>query len=155
MLGMAFNAFTEIAALGLFLAKRTVTMTVLLYAGAALNFGANLLLVPHWGIAGSGMANIISDLAVLIAAFYCGRKLITPPPFVVPLVKFALCAVAAWAAAWQVDLGWHLLNLVVRSVVVLGVFGALAMACDRSAREVMQMGWRRVRSRVGLATPAL
>ena len=154
MLGMAFNAFTEIAALGLFLAKRTVVMTVLLYGGAALNFAANLLLVPRFGIAGSGMANIVSDLGVLIVAFYWGRKLITPPPFVVPMFKFAVCALVACAAAWQIDLGLHLFNLIVRSGVVLIVFGALGMACDAGAREIVRGGWERIRSRFGVAARA-
>lgn len=54
---------------GLYIQKKTVLLTVLIFLGVLLNTGLNILLIPHYQLVGAALATLITYLAILVAVF--------------------------------------------------------------------------------------
>ncbi|MEO8296905.1 MAG: oligosaccharide flippase family protein [Burkholderiales bacterium] len=145
--GMMFEAYIVIAGVGLYLRKRSVTTMILVAAGAVLNIVLNLLLVPRLGILGSAVANVVSYLAIVVAALQATRATLKPPPFLRPLLKFGAIALGAYLAATRLELGHPALTLVGRGAAVCFVYVGLALLLDARAREITHLGWDRLKAR--------
>jgi O-antigen/teichoic acid export membrane protein len=140
---------TLISGAGYHLQRRTREFAVLMLACAALNVGANVALVPPFGMLGSAYATLISYGALTVLITLRARRLL-PVPWPLRLgLCCALAALAAWACALQVHLDHALAELLVRSAVVTLVYAALALALDaglrRLARQALQALARRLR----------
>lgn len=74
-LGYLAFASTQVTALGISLAKRTVYFAVFAWMAAALNLALNLALVPIWGMVASAWATAASYLMLSLAYFRISQRL--------------------------------------------------------------------------------
>jgi O-antigen/teichoic acid export membrane protein len=49
---------------GLYIARKTGTLALVHCGGVALNAGLNWLLIPHWGLVGSGVATLVGAITI-------------------------------------------------------------------------------------------
>lgn len=146
MAGLAIQTVLTVAAIGIYLAKRTLLAMGLVLAGGLLSIAANSMLVPLLGIRGAGIAvfGVFSVLLLVQMAF--SRRL---APVVVPLRGLAVGGVAAVAAAlaavWlarvvQAQAFW--LNLILQGATLTLIYVALVCALDSVARQRLLEAWR-------------
>ena len=136
--GMMFEAYFVVAGIGSYLRKRSLTMMSIIGGGALLNVAINLLLVPRFGIVGSGVANVISCGCIVLVARRVSGATVVMPRIAVHLVKFAAVAAAAVWTADQVRLDQAWSTLIARSLVVLVVYGGVVVAVDPVLRATVK-----------------
>ena len=74
-LGYLAFASTQVTALGISLAKRTIYFAVFAWISAALNLALNLALVPLWGMVASAWATAASYVMLSLAYFHISQRL--------------------------------------------------------------------------------
>jgi O-antigen/teichoic acid export membrane protein len=100
-LGYLFNGLYFVMLAPLMLDKRTFGVSAAAWTGAAVNLGANLLLIPRWGYIGAAWATAAAYAAMAAAAWAIGRG-----TRAVPYEWGRLALLAAWTAAlwWPASL---------------------------------------------------
>lgn len=73
-LGIIFGMLKDVSITGLQITKRTGIIGIMISAVAMLNLGLNLLMVPLWGIYGSAVSSVISQLVFFLVLFYFAQK---------------------------------------------------------------------------------
>jgi O-antigen/teichoic acid export membrane protein len=77
---MALYPLFDVAGYGLLLRKRSALVFALTFGAAALNIGANLVLIPLYGYMGAAWATVVSYVALSIATCaFCPRGLLRFP----------------------------------------------------------------------------
>jgi O-antigen/teichoic acid export membrane protein len=141
MAGLAVQSVMTISAVGLYLARRTLAAMGLVLAAGVLSMLANSLLIPLWGLKGAAIALLAVFLVLNAAQMVVARRTV---PLAVPWRSLLRWSFAAALAAWLVtrfslpDL-W--LDLLVRSAVLILVYGALVLALDRDLRRWL-LAWQ-------------
>jgi O-antigen/teichoic acid export membrane protein len=147
MAGLSVQSVIAIAAVGLYLSKRTLWAMVLMVAAGALSLLANHLLVPVWGLKGAAVAVLLVSLGLCAAQMVVARQ---AAPVVIPWRSLAVWGGAATLAGWltaQLALPVLALDLVVRSLCLAALYIGLVMLLDAQARQQI-LGWlARQRSR--------
>jgi len=90
--------------------RRVRWMIVVTGAAALTNIGANLMLIPKWGIMGAASATLVSDVVLALVAYRLGQSS-TPIPYQRGRWFAALACVAAglvglWAIDARLDALW-------------------------------------------------
>ena len=93
-LGYLFNGLYFVMLAPLMLAKRTTAVTAATWLGAAVNLGANFVLIPRMGFMGAAWATLAAYAAMAAAVWALGRR---PAP--APYETGRLLLVAAWTGA--------------------------------------------------------
>jgi O-antigen/teichoic acid export membrane protein len=132
---------------GLLLHKRSKTVFVLTIVSALINAGANLVLIPHFGMMGAVYATGFSVVGLQLLFFaFCPSDLRALPQGSV-LLKAALACAACLIVASQTSL-FGLVNHVARlggaAVLVAVVFG-VAMLSDANLRAVAVSAVRKLK----------
>ncbi|MBI4371136.1 MAG: lipopolysaccharide biosynthesis protein [Elusimicrobia bacterium] len=91
-LGYLFNGFYFVMLAPLLIERRTASVGLATWAGAALNVGANFLLIPRWGIMGAAWATLLAYAGMAAAVWALGRR-------PVPYEGRRLLLLGAWTAA--------------------------------------------------------
>lgn len=149
--GMALDSLVMVAGAGLYIEKRTKSVAALMGGCAVLNIGLNLVMVPRWGLVGAAAATLASYAVLLAAAMALGRKRL---PVALPfgaVLKFGAIGLATYFAADAVRVGGNFSTLVVRGLVCLAVYAALALLLDAQARGMAAGAWRKWRGRAPAA----
>jgi O-antigen/teichoic acid export membrane protein len=90
---MALYPMLDISSYGLLLRKRSMRVFAITFGAAALNIGANLVLIPIYGFMGAAWATVISYAALMTAnCLWCPRGLLRFPR-VRTVATAAACAV--------------------------------------------------------------
>jgi O-antigen/teichoic acid export membrane protein len=132
--GMALQTVATVAAVGLYLAKRTRAVMVLVIAAAVASIAANVVLVPLYGIRGAGIAVLLVFGLLALAQMVLARR---HAPVVWPwrgVLTFGGAAAFAWwiASAVRIDGVW--LDLLARGAAVTAAYGAAALLLDAPTR---------------------
>ncbi|MBL8331289.1 MAG: oligosaccharide flippase family protein [Rubrivivax sp.] len=145
MAGLALQSVLTVAAIGIYLAKRTVLALALVLGSGLASIGANLILVPWLGIRGAGVAVCLVFLLLAAVQMSIAHRL---APVVVPWRALALggaAALLAAGAAAQLHLGSVWLNLLAQGSLLSVLFGLVVLSLDASLRaELVQRlkAWR-------------
>lgn len=149
MAGMAFDGLIPILGAGLFLAKQTKKLMILVVCTASLNMLLNLLLVPRLGLLGSALSMMTSMALLAAGARTLGSRTL---PIRIPLaaiLKFVACGAVAFAAArWTVTPGGMPTLFAALGVGAL-VYAALVIAVDSPTRSILRLAWTRLRPSFG------
>lgn len=142
MAGLALQSVLTVAAIGIYLAKRTLLAMGLVLSAGLLSVAANLLLVPMFGIRGAGIAVCAVFLLLLVMQMAFARRL---APVVVParaiVVGTAAGALAIWLAG-QVHLERAWLNLLVQGACLTVTYGGVVLMLDGASRQHLFRLWR-------------
>jgi O-antigen/teichoic acid export membrane protein len=132
--GMAVESLIVITAAGLYIQKRSKTIMVLVFLSAALNLSLNFVLIPYWGLVGSGVATLVSCLLLMGVGAYMGRH--TLPMFIpaASSLKFAGIAATMYLIVTQIHFAQGLLTMAVRMALGLAIYAGLALALDKQCR---------------------
>ncbi len=137
MAGLALQTVAQVAAVGIFLAKRTMLVMVLMVGSGVLSIAANVFLVGRLGIQGAAFAALGVYALLLLVQMAVAQRL---APVIVPwrgLLTGAPVAVgAAWAASHiHLDVAW--LNLLLRGAVLTLLYLGAVLAVDTQWRRWM------------------
>lgn len=101
-------------AAGLYLSRRT---TLLMYCGlaaVALNIVLNLLMVPVFGLLGAAAVTVVSYLVFGISSGYLAFRVVSFDVRTAELTKLVVASVVIYLAVARLDVGFPLLNIVVK-----------------------------------------
>ncbi|MEQ1804451.1 MAG: oligosaccharide flippase family protein [Burkholderiaceae bacterium] len=142
---MAIAGSMSFLAAGLYLAKQTKLLMLLLVGCAIFNIALNVVLIPAYGLMGAAVATLASYVALCSAAAWLGSRTL---PISVPLLslcKFSLCGVAAYFAAhWSISTV-SALGIVEKIAVGAVVYVAAVLFVDHQCRHLAHMAWSRLR----------
>lgn len=146
--GMALDSYVAVAAAGLFLKKRTGAIFTYVAIAAAVNIALNYLLVPHFGIAGSAIATLLSYAVLLATAMVIGRSELTVPFPARSLVVSAFAFGASCMLAARMTSGSPWFDLVLRTAIVIAIYGGITLTLDAGVRDSVRELARMVRNRL-------
>ena len=102
LLGYVFLGFSTSMSAGLFIEKRTALVPIGTFVGAAVNVGANMLLIPVLGMMGAAWATLLAYLATALAVYVLTLRIYPVPYEFARLAKIGL----ATAAVFLLGLVW-------------------------------------------------
>jgi O-antigen/teichoic acid export membrane protein len=132
MAGMAIQSALSVAAIGLYLAKRTLLALGLLLGAGVISIAANWLVVPWLGIRGAGIT-MLAVFALLGAAQLALAR--QTAPVVIPwraLATYGPVALLASGLAMQIHVDAAWLNLAARAAALMAVFVPALLLWDRA-----------------------
>jgi O-antigen/teichoic acid export membrane protein len=142
MAGLAVQSVITVAAVGLYLAKRTVSAMVLVLLAGLLSLLANVVLIPIWGLKGSAIAVVIVFTGLCAAQMWLARR---TAPVIIPWQSLLRAGSAATLAGWltsqlSIDTLWQ--DLIFRSLVLGVTYVGLVLMVDRTVRTAL-VSWVR------------
>jgi len=134
--GVLMDQLTFVAAFGLRLLHRTVAAAGITLAGAVLNVGLNLVLLPRLGLTGAALATTLAYGAILVASYaYARRALVLHVHYGLilksTLATAVMAALVTLAARFSSSM---LIDLIVRGTLGVAVVAGAMLALDRNAR---------------------
>lgn len=135
--GFLLSTTREIVGVGLLLKKRPWMMAGLNLAGACLNAGLNLVLIPVLREMGAALATLASQLTMSLIFWVLGSRMVRVPIDLWTLVKHVVCASTMGAAIYWVDVGPGPLRLVLRLVGGVLIYVILVAAVDGDVRRIL------------------
>jgi O-antigen/teichoic acid export membrane protein len=132
---------------GIYLQKRNHVMVPFVVVAAVANVGADLLLVPRFGIVGAAAATLGSYVFLTAASWHVGRRLLAIRFPFADLLRFATLAAIMYAAVTQISLEVRWLELVARIAAGVVAYTALVLAFDRASRAMAGEALRRFSAR--------
>lgn len=147
--GMVVDTAATIVGAGLYIHRKAGIMMMSVAGSAVINVGANLLLVPRFGIIGAAASTLIG-YGVLYLAFAAGarRYLHVPLPWRT-ITRSGLAALVMYTALHFILPGRRFITVGVRGVAGIVIYGALIAAIDARGRGFIQRFWRRARTALG------
>jgi O-antigen/teichoic acid export membrane protein len=106
LLGYFFQGVYVFMVAPLFYFKKTLLVPVLTVAGALVNIGLNIFLIPEIGIMGAAVATAISFFVLAVAAYFVGRRFFDAHHEVVRLSLLVLAVSVACVGVRFYDPGW-------------------------------------------------
>jgi O-antigen/teichoic acid export membrane protein len=146
--GMLCEAYFGLAGIGLYLRKKSLATMSILAGGAALNMLLNVLLVPHLGITGSAISNLLSCAAIVATAQAATRRSLPLSLPLLPLLRFAVLAALSVLLGLQLDFGSPLVTLLLRGSAVVLLYVGLALLLDARLREAAGQAAAGLRARL-------
>lgn len=144
---MALDGAMPVVGAGLFLAKQTKKLMVLVILSASLNMTLNLFLVPQLGLLGAGLSFLCSMIFLAAGVSVLGARTLPVRFPVLALLKYAGSGFVAFEVArWTVPQGGVATIFAALGVGAL-VYAALVLMLDESVRTVLRVVWQKVRSR--------
>lgn len=143
--GLLMSGAREILGCGMFLKKRPWLMAGLLILGAGFNAGLNIVLIPLLNIEGAALATLVAQLAMVLAFWVLGSRLVSVSLDLLSLGKYTLCAAIMAVALYYVDPGPGALRLVLRMGIGALIFGGILLALDSEARAMAAKVMRKLR----------
>ena len=129
------------------LAKRTIANAAIVTAGAGLNVGLNLLLIPAFGPLGAAGATLASFVVVLAVTLLLTRRWQRLPWPTVDMFKICgACLVAApliGLAARTADLGWAIVLTSIASMILVGLLLLSNAASSRTVATDLVVAMKR------------
>lgn len=143
--GMVVAEANSMLGAGLYIARRTRTIMVIIMSCAALNVAMNVVLIPRIGIVGSAIATLASYASAAVLLALAGRAFL---PVTLPWATIARAAAASlvmYLVVAGVYPGHGLLSVGVRAALGAPLYAALVAAIDPDARALLRDLWRRRR----------
>lgn len=147
--GMVIDGSVPILAAGLFLAKQTKALMLIVICSAILNLGLNLWWIPDHGLQGAAIAMLVSYVALTAGAGWIGSRTLAIRVPLLSICKFALCAVAAYGIAdWSIPSTG---SLGITEKVALGgcIYFASVLLVDGQCRNILRTALQRLRPMPG------
>jgi O-antigen/teichoic acid export membrane protein len=132
---------------GLGIANKTWTIGVISIIGAAMNTGLNIAFIPHWGIQGSALANLVSAAVVFTIHMAYSQKLYRIPHQWGKLGLSVAMVAAVIAGGYFLPPTWVCIGVKAASIVVVAVaftrVGIVDMADVRQGIRLLsgRLGW--------------
>ena len=121
---------------GLLIHKKTMTMAGALICSTVLNVVLNCLLLPRLGLQGAALALLFTHIATILMLWRASLRILPIGLRIRSLLKYGGAGVLAWAAASQITLASHLLNVFSRCGVGLCVYAAVLAVLDQRVRSL-------------------
>lgn len=120
-------------------------MIVVTGLAAITNIGANLVMIPKWGIMGAALATLASDIVMAVLAYFVGQASTRVPYRMARWFGALACVATGLAGLWWMDA--HLDALWLRLTIKLAWAAAMAALMLRAAhlpiKEIRQLWPRR------------
>lgn len=126
--------------------SRTTLAAVVAVATAAVNIGANALLVPHFLGLGAATARLVAMAVMVTTTYVLAQRLWPQQPNFGALAKVAGWAVALFVVAWSLPTLPLLLAIVVKGVLVVALV-ALSIWTGAVDRRDVHAAWNLMRRR--------
>jgi O-antigen/teichoic acid export membrane protein len=121
---------------GLLIQKKTGTMALALICSTALNVVLNCVLLPRMGLQGAAVALLLTHIVTILLLWLASSRILPIGVRAAALAKYGAAGLAGWAAASQIALPSHLLNLVCRCAVGIAVYAGALLLLDSRVRSL-------------------
>jgi O-antigen/teichoic acid export membrane protein len=121
---------------GLLIQKKTGTMALALICSTALNVVLNCVLLPRMGLQGAAVALLLTHIVTILLLWLASSRILPIGVRAGALAKYGAAGLAGWAAASQIALPSHLLNLVCRCSVGIAVYAGVLLLLDSRVRSL-------------------
>jgi O-antigen/teichoic acid export membrane protein len=74
LFGYVFNGIYYILSAGMFIKEKSFYIPIITGAGAIINVGVNILLIPVWGIVGAALATLAAYLFMAVGVYFATQK---------------------------------------------------------------------------------
>ena len=132
------------------LARRTKLLVVAMAVPAVSNIALNVALIPIMGLTGAALASCLSFGLGLAASYLLGLNTLSLPVPALDLLKTAGCVAVMMAVLTVLPItGLHVLDLIVKAISGVAIYGALAWLLDlNNIRGPAQQIFHRLRAKV-------
>jgi O-antigen/teichoic acid export membrane protein len=144
--GMVIDGTNSMLGSGLFINKKTRTITSIVLSAAILNIVLNLILVPRIGIVGAAIATVASYSATSLAMGITGRRLLRVKLPWPTLLRGGVAAMVMYFVLRNFFPGHRLLSAGVRILLGAPLYVLLIAAIDADARAIVRKGLDRLRT---------
>lgn len=136
--GMTINGTVILIAAGLYVEKRSKELMGLLVITALINFGANLVLIPKFGIMGAGLATLLSFVALACFSYFKSMHIlrVTASLKVISTSALASALMGFGISFWSLEGEWA--DLAAKSLVGAILFAVIFLSIDNSSRHLVR-----------------
>jgi O-antigen/teichoic acid export membrane protein len=131
---MCIDGGTPIFCAGMYIFKQNHRIIPWVIFAAVANIALNVLLVPYLGLAGSAVATLVCYSLIAAAAWRIGSRQVRIRFPLADLCKFTLLAAIMYFAVSQVAVARPVVELLLRIVAGVVLYGLLIVAFDRQVR---------------------
>ncbi len=122
---------------GIFIKKSSALMWIT-FSAALVNVVLNIVFIPLYGIEGAAIATLLSYLLMIILeTFYSRKLLIIDFPFLAA-TKFIGLSILMYFVLDSIEIEGFLIEIVVKIIVGIVLYGGLLLITDERARKVLQ-----------------
>jgi O-antigen/teichoic acid export membrane protein len=142
MAGLSLQTVLTVAAIGIYLSKRTLLAMGLVLTAGILSIAANTLLVPIFGIRGAGISVFGVFLLLVLVQMGFARRV---APVVLPWRAIGVGLVAGIFAVWiarGLQAGGSWMNLLTQGAALTASYLATVVALDMPTRQRVLAAWR-------------
>jgi O-antigen/teichoic acid export membrane protein len=111
-------------------------MALALICSTALNVVLNCVLLPRMGLQGAAVALLLTHIVTILLLWLASSRILPIGVRAGALAKYGAAGLAGWAAASQIALPSHLLNLVCRCSVGIAVYAGVLLLLDSRVRSL-------------------
>jgi O-antigen/teichoic acid export membrane protein len=135
IIGQSIYACALILRIGLFIKKKTYIIRNIMFVACLIKVGLNLLLIPIYGILGAGIATLVTYIIYAVAVTYYSFKEFSFWIDYKRILIYVTSAVAMFLAVKNVQLGSHLVELIIKSGIGILVYSAFILFLDKEIRN--------------------
>jgi len=123
LLGYVFFGINQVFLPGIYFEKKTRWLATLTILAAGVNIGANMALIPVWGIVGSALASLIGYLFLAGSTLIVSQRLFRVPYEYgrIALLFGITLAVGLPVYFWTIPLGWRLIMIAIFPLLLRGL----------------------------------
>jgi len=111
---------------------RSRSLVRILWVAALVNLGANLLLIPEWGLLGASVSTLLGYAAYVLMTLWAARRSmsVTPPPHLLVSAGMAFCVLAGMGFGVEAFMGnsSHWARVLIGTPLVAGAYLATILA---------------------------
>jgi O-antigen/teichoic acid export membrane protein len=137
IIGQLIHSLGNILNSGLFIKKKTRIVTIIVIGSCVLNIGANIILIPRYGILGSAVATLISyTVYTILITYYAFREFSFNIDYL-HISLYVIIAIGMYFFISQMDGGSPINNLMRKIPMGAMFYSAFILIFDRDVRRAV------------------
>lgn len=145
--GMVIDGMTSLVGAGLYINRKTKTLSAMVLGCATLNIVLNFILVPRLGILGSAVATLISYLVTAVSFGIAGRSYLRVPVPWTTIARAGIVAALMYLLLFWIYPGHRMVTVALRIAIGGPFYVALMSMIDPDARVIVNKALGRFRRR--------
>jgi O-antigen/teichoic acid export membrane protein len=135
VIGQAIYACSLILNSGLFIYKKTHILTLIIMGASLLNFGANILLIPRFGIIGAAQATLLAySLYTIIITYFSFKQFSFKIPFY-HIFRYLIVGLAMYFLLGLIHFHVHIYNVAAKTTTGAIFYTVMILLLDSDLRK--------------------
>lgn len=126
-----------IFAAGLYIYKKTYTLTIMFVIGCALNIVLNMLLIPRYGILGAAAATSTAYLMIFFLIVIFSFRVLRFKVLYGNVIRSTLCSVIMFIIILNIHTNYLLVDVIAKIVIGFFIYSVLILLFDLKLRKII------------------